>query len=176
MWFSNRNHQNIYCYAIRLVRISFFGFVLAGCGEISIHQLGQDNHDSLKKIIVANIGSREGQIFTRELQKKLHVGGKLSESYLLNSTIDTASSSTLSVQGATSYLKKMSMTATFQLNDLDTGKILFADTVSGDATLGAVSSFYGQDTSENHARERLAILLAQRVVRRLQLYFLGQKQ
>ena len=70
----------------------------------------------------------------------------------------------------------MSMTATFQLNDLDTGKILFADTVSGDATLGAVSSFYGQDTSENHARERLAILLAQRVVRRLQLYFLGQKQ
>ena len=176
MWFSNQKHQNIYCYTIRVVRIFFFGFVLTGCSEISIHQLSQNNHDSLKKIVVADIGSREGQIFTRELRKKLHIGGKLSESYLLNSKIDTASSSTLSVQGATSYLKKMSMTTTFHLKDLETGKTLFADTVSGDATLGAVSSFYGQDTSETHARERLAILLAQRVVRRLQLYFLGQKQ
>jgi len=176
MWFSERNHQNIYCYAIRLLRISFFGFVLIGCSEINIYQLGQDNHDSLKKIIVADIGSREGQIFTRELRKKLHIGGKLSETYLLSSKIKTASSSTLTVQGASSNLKKMSMTTTFQLNDLATGKTLFTDTVSGDATLGAVSSFYGQDTSETHARERLAILLAQRVVRRLQLYFLGQTQ
>ena len=175
MWFSNQNHQNFYCYVIRLVCITFFGFVLTGCKEISIHQLGQDNHDSLRKIIVADIGSREGQIFTRELRKKLHIGGKSGESYLLSSKIDTASSSTLSVQGAASYLKKMSMTTTFQLNDLETGKTLFADTVSGAATLGTVSSFYGQDTSETHARERLAILLAQRVVRRLQLYFLGQK-
>jgi hypothetical protein len=37
-----------------------------------------------------------------------------------------------------------------------------------------VTSLYGQDKSETHARERLAILLAQRVVRRLQLYFLNQ--
>ena len=46
---------------------------------------------------------------------------------------------------------------------MKTGKTLFADSVSGDATLGAVSSFYGQDKSESHARERLSILLAQRV-------------
>ena len=70
----------------------------------------------------------------------------------------------------------MSMTITFELNARDTGKTLFADSVSGDATLGAVSSFYGQDKSESHARERLALLLAQRVGRRLQLYFLEQKQ
>ena len=68
------------------------------------------------------------------------------------------------------------MTITFELNDVDTGQTLFADSVSGDATLGVVSSFYGQDKSESHARERLAILLAQRVGRRLQLYFLEQKQ
>jgi hypothetical protein len=80
------------------------------------------------------------------------------------------------MQGATSSLKKMSMTITFELNDVDTGQTLFADSVSGDATLGAVSSFYGQDKSEVHARERLAMLLAQRVARRLQLYFLEQKQ
>jgi len=176
MWLSSQNNQNIYWYFTRLVRIASFGFVLASCNDMSIHQLGQDNQDSLKKIGVADVGSREGQIYTRELRKKLHIGGKSSEAYMLNSTIETTSSSTLSVLGAASSLKQMSMTTTFQLNDIETGKTLFADSVSGDATLGAVSSFYGQDKSESHARERLAILLAQRVGRRLQLYFLEQNQ
>ncbi|HAE09151.1 MAG TPA: hypothetical protein DCG26_03260 [Alphaproteobacteria bacterium] len=56
------------------------------------------------------------------------------------------------------------------------GKTLLADSVTADATLGTVTSLYGQDKSEIHARERLAILLAQRVVRRLQLYFLEQSR
>ena len=176
MWLSSQNNQNICWCAIRLIGIAFFGFVLTACMDLSIHQFDQENQNSLRKITLADIGSREGQIYTRELRKKLHIGGKLSETYLLNSKIETTSSSTLSVQGAASYLKKMSMTTTFQLIDLKTGKTLFADTVSGDATLGAVSSFYGQDKSETHARERLAILLAKRVERRLRLYFLGQKQ
>mgnify|MGYP001231896376 CR=1 FL=1 len=176
MWLSSPKNQNIYWYVIRLVGIAFFGLGLAACSDMSIHQLGQDNQDNLKKIMVTDIKSREGQIYTRELRKKLHVGGKSNEAYLLNSTIKTTSSATLSVQGAASSLKKMSMTTTFELSDLETGKTLFSDTISGDATLGAVSSFYGQDKSESHARERLAILLAQRVGRRLQLYFLEQKQ
>ena len=176
MWLFSQNNQKIYWYVILLVGIIFIGFTSTACSNMSIHQLSQDNQDSLKKITVADVGSREGQIFTRELRKKLHIGGKLSETYTLTSTIKTTSSSTLSVQGAASSLKKMSMTTNFKLHDLETGKNLFADSVSGDATLGAVSSFYGQEKSETHARERLAILLAQRVVRRLQLYFLEQKQ
>ncbi len=176
MWLSNQSDQNIYWFAIRMIGIAFFGFVLAACSEMSIHQLNQDNQNSLKKIMVADVRSREGQIYTRELRKKLHVGGKSNEEYLLNSTIKTTSLSTLSVQGAASSLKKMSMTTTFELIDVETGKTLFSDTVSGDATLGSVSSLYGQDKAKTHARERLAILLAQRVGRRLQLYFLKQKQ
>ena len=175
MWLSKQNDQNTYFYVIRLLSIACFGFILTACSDLNIHQLGQGNQDNLKKITVTDIGSREGQIYVRELRKKLHIGGKGNDAYVLKSTIDTTSSSTLSVQGATSSLKKMSMTATFQLNDVETGKVLFTDSVSGDATLGSVSSFYGQDKSESHARERLAILLAQRVVRRLQLYFLEQK-
>ena len=175
MWLSSQNNQNIYWCVIRLVGMAFFGLSLAACSDISIHQVGQDNQHNLKKIMVTDIKSREGQIYTRELRKKLHIGGKSNEAYLLNSTINTTSSATLSVQGAASSLKKMSMTTTFELNDLQTGKTLYSDSISGDATLGAVSSFYGQDKSESHARERLAILLAQRVGQRLQLYFLKQK-
>ncbi len=176
MWLFSQNDQNICWCVIRLIGIASFGFVLAACGEMSINQLGQDNQDSLKKIIVADVKSREGQIYTRELRKKLHIGGKSSGAYLLNSEIKTASLATISVQGAASSLKKMSMTTTFELNDVETGETLYADTVSGDATLGSVSSLYGQEESESHARERLAILLAQRVGRRLQLYFLEQSQ
>ena len=176
MWLSSQNDQNIFWGVIRLVGIAFFGLILAACGDLNIHQLGQDNQDSLKKIMVTDIKSREGQIYTRELRKQLHIGGKSGEEYLLRSAIKTASSATLSVQGATSSLKRMSMIATFDLNELETGKTLFTDSVTGDVTLGSVSSFYGQDKSESHARERLAILLAQRVGHRLQLYFLEQKQ
>jgi len=176
MWLSSPNDHKFCWSVIRLVGIAFFGLVLAACGDMNIQQLGQENQDSLKKILVADIKTREGQIYTRELRKKLHIGGKLSEVYLLNSTITTTSSASLSVQGATSSLKKMSMTTIFELTDLETGKTLFADSISGDATLGAVSSLYGQEKSESHARERLAILLAQRVGHRLQLYFLEQEQ
>ena len=176
MWLSSQNDQNICWFVIRMVGITFFGFLLASCSDMSIHQLNHDNQNSLRKVMVADIGSREGQIYTRELRKKLHVGGKSNEAYLLNSNIQTTSLSTLSVQGAASSLKKMSMTTTFRLIEMETGKALFSDSVSGDATLGSVSSFYGQDKAESHARERLAILLAQRVGRSLQLYFLKQKQ
>ena len=176
MWLSSQNKKNVCWCVIRLVYVTFFGMVFAACSDMNIHQLGKDNQDNLKKIMVTDINSREGQIYTRELRKKLHIGGKSIEAYLLKSTIKTTSSATLSVQGAASSLKKMSMTTNFELVDLETRKTLFADSVSGDATLGAVSSFYGQDKSESHARERLAILLAQRVGHRLQLYFLQQKQ
>ncbi len=175
MWLSSQHNQSIHWYIIRLVFISFFILLSTACSDMSMKQLGRNNQDSLKKITVAEVGSREGQIYTRELRQKLHIGGKSTETYVLASTIKTTSLSTLSVQGGSS-LKRMSMTATFKLNDVVTGKNLFADSVSGDATVGAVSSFYGQDESRSHARERLAILLAQRVVRRLQLYFLKQRQ
>ena len=63
----------------------------------------------------------------------------------------------------------MSMTASFQLNDLKTGKTLLR-------MLWLVMQHRATDhfmvkTGQRPARERFAILLAQRVVRRLQLYF-----
>ena len=119
---------------------------------------------------------REGQLYGRELRKLLHIGGKAVENYKLSSSIAVSVSNTLSVQGSNSTLKKMTLAVSFELLNLTNGEILIADSITTDATLGAVTSLYGQDKSETHARERLAILLAQRVVRRLQLYFLNQNQ
>ena len=64
------------------------------------------------------------------------------------------------------------MVVSFTLKKIDEEKILLNDSVTADATLGTVSSSFGQDRSELHARDRMAELLAQRVSQKVQLYFL----
>jgi len=68
----------------------------------------------------------------------------------------------------------MSMSANFKLIKQADGQLMLTDSVTADVTLGTVSSLFGQDQSEAHARDRMAELLAQRVVQRLQLYFINQ--
>jgi hypothetical protein len=162
--------------AFRLGIVTLCGLILTNCGDVTIRQLGTENLQNLQKIAVKDESGREGQLYGRELRKLLHIGGKAVENYDLISSISVSASSTLSVQGASSTLRKMSMTTSFKLRNLTTVETLIADSITADATLGAVTSLYGQDKSETHARKRLAILLAQRVVRRLQLYFLNQVQ
>ena len=178
MWLSSLFGTIASMRSFRLGIILLCGVFLTNCGNVTIRQFGTENLQNLQQIAVNDAsgreGRREGQLHGRELRKLLHIGGKGVENYSLNSSISVSASSTLSVQGASSTLKKMSMTASFDLRDLTTGESMIADSITADATLGAVTSLYGQDKSETHARERLAILLAQRVVRRLQLYFLNQ--
>ena len=176
MWLSSRFGTIASMRSFRLGIIILCGVFLTNCGDVTIRQLGSENLHNLQQIAVNDASGREGQLYGRELRKLLYIGGKGVENYDLISSISVSTSSTLSVQGANSTLKKVSMTANFDLRDLTTGKSLIADSMTADATLGAVTSLYGQDKSETHARERLAILLAQRVVRRLQLYFLNQRQ
>ena len=156
--------------------IMLCSLILTNCGDVTIRQLGAKNLQNLQQIAVKDVSGREGQLYSRELRKLLHIGGKAVENYELISSISFSALSALSVQGASSTLKKMTMSASFELRNLTNGKTLIVDSITADATLGAVTSLYGQDKSETHARKRLAILLAQRVVRRLQLYFLNQSQ
>ena len=176
MWLSSLFGTIASMRSFRLGSILFCGLILTNCGDVTIRQLGSKNLQNLQQIAVKDLSGREGQLYGRELRKLLHIRGKAVENYDLISSISVSTSSTLSVQGASSTLKKMSMTASFKLRNITTGETLIADNITADATLGAVTSLYGQDKSETHARERLAILLAQRVVRRLQLYFLNQSQ
>jgi uncharacterized membrane protein len=80
------------------------------------------------------------------------------------------------VRGVSSDFKKMTMTISFTLTDIYTNEVAISNSVSANATLGTVSSIYGNEQSELQARKRLAKLLAERVRRRLQLYFLSIAQ
>ena len=176
MWLSSLFENITSMRSLQLGIIILCGLILSNCGDVTVRQLGTENLKNLQQIAVNDVSGREDQLYGRELRKLLHIGGKGVENYNLISSISVSASSTLSVQGKSSTLKKMAMTTRFELRSLTTGKTLIADSIAADATLGAVTSLYGQDKSETHARERLAILLAQRVVRRLQLYFLNQSQ
>lgn len=67
----------------------------------------------------------------------------------------------------------MTMTVSFELINSKTGEVELDDTISTDATLGAVTSYFGQDESETQGKERLARLLADRVARHIQLFFIA---
>ena len=176
MWLSSLFGNIASMKSFQLGVIMLCGLVLTSCGDVTIRQLDTKNLQNLQQIAVQDASGRESQLYSRELRKLLHIGGKAVENYELISSISFSGSSELSVQGASSTLKKMTMSGSFELRDLTNGETLIVDSIAADATLGAVTSLYGQDKSETHARKRLAILLAQRVVRRLQLYFLNQSQ
>ena len=146
--------------------------MLAGCSGVSIGALDSRVEADISSVAVIDTGGRAGQLYNRALRRALYVKGEASPAYDLTSTISVSSSSTLSVRGVTSTFKKMTMTAVFTLTKQENGEVLLSDQVTADATLGTVSSLFGQDQSEAHARDRMAKLLAQRVVQHLQLYFL----
>ena len=159
----------------RSLKTGFFASILvmlAGCSGVSIGALDSRVEADISSVAVIDTGGRAGQLYNRELRRALYVNGEASPAYNLTTTISVSSSSTLSVRGVTSTFKKMTMTAVFTLNKQDDGEVLLSDQVTADATLGTVSSLFGQDQSEAHARDRMAKLLAQRVVQQLQLYFL----
>ena len=149
-----------------------FLLAFAGCSTVTIGQLDERVSAKLSSVSVVDTDGRAGQLYSRALRQAIYVYGQASPAYDLTSSISVSSSSTLSVRGVTSTFKKMSMVANFTLTNQGGGDVLLHDTVTADATLGTVSSLFGQDQSELHARDRMATLLAQRVAQRVQLYFL----
>ena len=150
------------------------GLVLSGCGDIKMQRLDANNQTNLQSVAVVSASGRDEQLFNRELRRLLYIGGPTTPRYQLSSLISYSATNTLSVKGASSTLKKASMSANFTLMQLDTGKTVYRNSVTGEATVGAVTSLYGQDRSETNARERLAVLLAKKTVRQLQLYFFNE--
>ena len=149
-----------------------FLLAFAGCSTVTIGQLDESVSTKVSSVSVVKTGGRAGQLYSRALRQALYQSGQSTPAYELTSSISVSSNSTLSVRGINSTFKKMSMVANFTLTKQGGGDVLLRDTVTADATLGTVSSLFGQDQSELHARDRMATLLAQRVAHRVQLYFL----
>lgn len=153
-----------YCMALLLA--------VAGCSTVNIGQLDETISAEVSSVSVVETGGRAGQLYSRALRQALYLYGQSIPAYELTSSISVSSSSTLSVRGVSSTFRKMTMVAKFELTKHGGDNVLLQDKVIADATLGTVSSLFGQDQSELHARDRMARLIAQRVAQRIQLYFL----
>ena len=153
----------------RLVVTAGF-FLLSACSGFEIKSLGQALYEQNAAITVVEADGRHGQLYSRQLRSRLQHDGT-SPSHSVSSRLNVSSSSSLSVRGSASVLKKKTMTASIVLVDLTTGEIVLSDSLSADATLGTVSAQFAQTQSDRHADERLAMLLANRVAARLHLFF-----
>ena len=149
-----------------------FLLAFAGCSTVTIGQLDESVSTKVSSVSVVETSGRAGQLYSRALRKALYIYGQAVPTYELTSSISVSSSSTLSVRGVNSTFRKMTMVANFELKKQGSSDVLLQDTVTADATLGTVSSLFGQDQSELHARDRMVRLIAQRVAQRIQLYFL----
>ena len=147
---------------------------VTACSDLRVRTLSDSEYDQIASIQVATSSGRVGQIYTRQLKDQLMMDPGVTPTHALNSKLSVSSTSTLSVVGSSSTLKKMTMSVSFTLTNLATGKTELKDAISTKATLGAVSSYYGQDESETQGQERLARLLADRVANRMQLFFIAR--
>ena len=145
---------------------------IVGCSTVDIGQIDEAISDEVSSVSVVETSGRVGQLYSRALRQAFYLNGQAVATYELASSISVSTSSTLSVRGVSSTFRKMTVIANFELTKRGSGDVLLQDTVTADATLGIVSSLFGQDQSELHARDRMAILIAQRVAQRIQLYFL----
>ena len=144
--------------------------LLSACSGFEIKSLGQALYEQNAVIEVVQSDGRNGQLYSRQLRSRLeHDNAPATHS--VSTRLEVSSSSTLSVQGADSDLKKKTMTASIVLVDLGTGEVVLSDSLSASATLGTVSAQFAQTRSDRHADERLAMLLADRVAARLHLFF-----
>ena len=144
---------------------------VAGCGDFKVRTLSGGEFDQIASILVVRSSGRIGQIYTRQLKDQLMIDPGITPTHQLESNLSVSSVSTLSVVGSGSNLKKMTMSASFTLTNLTTGKVELTESILTKATLGAISSYYGQDVSETQGQERLAKLLADRVANRMQMFF-----
>ena len=147
---------------------------VTACGDFRVRTLSDSEYNQIAGIQVATSSGRVGQIYTRQLKDQLMMDPGVTPTHALNSVLSVSSASTLSVVGSSSTLKKMTMSVSFTLTNLATDETELKDVISTNATLGAVSSYYGQDESETQGQERLARLLADRVANRVQLFFIAR--
>ena len=145
--------------------------LLAACADMRVQTAGEVLRQQDIGINVLQSGGRDGQLYSRQLREQLGSDGTTTHD--LSSSLSQSSSSVVAVRGTGSQLKKMTMTAEITLVDRGTGEIVLTDSVSSTATLGAVSAYFAQTRSDRHGSERLAMLLADRVAARVQLFFLS---
>ncbi len=155
--------------AFSLLLMSLVG--LSGCSVKTMADVDLTTSAHFQHMVLPETQNRSQQLMNRTLSDYVGVFDTDAH-YALSYKLSSASRSVLSSAGEDSSINNTKMSVSYELRELATGNILTSGNIDAFATSGAVSSFHGQDVSEDFAEERLIKLLGERLYQKLQLYFL----
>ena len=147
---------------------------LSACQTISSSALTAQTQSQLDRIDIAAPNTRLEQIFNRALTDNLNQMPALRD-LQLDTALTASRSSTLALRGKSSNLSKTSMSLTYSVTDKMSGEMLTSGNITATATSGTISSYYGQDKSQQFAEERLTATLADKLSLRLRRFFLANE-
>ena len=153
-------------------RIAFVALALIslqGCSSWSVSQLQPELQAELSQINLPKPESRLEQLVLQELQKNILQPSDV-KSYTLEFTVSAGGNS--AVSGST--LRTSTTKLTFTLTDISSGDVVLSDSLSASGSSGAVSGLYANEKSTQFSGERLAKLLANRMVQRIALFIAGE--
>ena len=156
---------------IHFILIILITLLLSGC--IRTVEINNDliAKNKLSQITPNNPTSHLEYLFYEEFNQAVGRSTK-NKAYKLDYSLKVSNTQTLTISQNSSNLEYTDVTIIFKIIDNNSGEVIHRGKISSEATSGAVASLYGQAQSSKFARERLAILLAQRVYQNLYLYFL----
>lgn len=130
----------------------------AGCSQVA--PVEDEVHDKMSQITVTVETGRAEQLFQQEFERLIARKGIADPRYQLDIRIS-------SNRGENS----MVMTANYSLYDSQSGTTLTANDFSSSASIGGITSIFGEEQATIHARERLSGRLAQKIYNHLILFF-----
>ena len=133
-------------------------FILAGCSSTSVVDTAV--YDEISKIGISIDKGRTEQLYRQELQRMISRNGLQDQQYELRSEISSDIGD-----------NNVVMSVKFVLYDQSVGEEILRHGFSSSASIGAVSSTFASSQAEDHAQERLSLILAQKTFGHLMLFF-----
>ena len=139
--------------------VAFLSIILlAGCSSTSV--VNTAVYDEISKIGISIDKGRTEQLYRQELQRMINRNGLQDQQYELRSEISSDIGD-----------NNVVMSVKFELYDQSVGEVILSHGFSSSASIGAVSSTFASSQAEDHAQERLSLILAQKTFGHLMLFF-----
>ncbi len=156
---------------IHFILIFLITLLLSGCIRTAGINSDLIAKNKLSQITPNSPTSHLEYLFYEEFNRTVRSSTN-NNAYKLDYSLKVSNTQTLTISQNSSNLEYTDVTVIFKVIDNNTGAVIHKGKISSEATSGAVASLYGQSQSSKFSRERLAVLLAQRVYQNLYLYFL----
>lgn len=150
---------------------------LSACGFRPLYEAGGSSEAMqarLSGVEVAPIADRLGQIMRNRLLERLNVAG--SPEYRLTVVLAQATEGYGTRPDDAATQEQLTLTATVTFTKLDGEQVIFSEDLRARTSYDLVLSDYATVTQREDSARRLALELAERIHRRLAIYFTRQTE